>query len=166
MAMVPYNQQGNRECTEAKLEEIKKIVEQFKAVEVVKDVGQFRISSRFVLWYKKSSDGKVVTRARLVARGYESRDDVPSDSPTLDQLNLKAILLLAQVHKMQVIALDIKAAFLQGIPLDDRDVFLSPPREAEVPPGHIWKLNIAIYGLDDASLRFHWKVKEVMLKCG
>ena len=160
MAIIPYNQHGNLECREAKKVEIDKIL-QFDAVEVVPDVGQARISSRFVLWYKKHSDGSVITRARLVARGYEEQDAPPSDSPTLDQINLKLIMVLAQALGMQIISLDIKSAFLQGLPLTERTVHLIPPPEAEVPKGHLWRLKVALYGLDDASLRFHWKVRKV-----
>ena len=48
---------------------MQKIVEQFKAVEEVPDRGQFRISCRFVLWYKKHFDNTMQIRARLVDRG-------------------------------------------------------------------------------------------------
>ena len=166
MEMIPYSQHGNQDCVQAKLEEIDKIVNQFDAVEVVKDEGQMKISSRFVLWYKKHSDGQVQTRARLVARGYEEEDDIPSDSPTLDQLNLKIIMMLAHSEDMELVTVDVKAAFLQGLPLTERTVMMVPPPEAKVPKGHIWRLKVALYGLDDASLRFHWKVRCVMTELG
>ena len=38
----------------------------------------------------------------------------------------------------------------------------SPPPEAGVPKGKLWLLRVSLYGLDDASLRFHWKVRKVM----
>ena len=62
------NQQqlGNLECLQ---EEHQKIAEQFLAVKMVRDKGQFRISCRFVLWYKKHSNNTIQVRARLVARG-------------------------------------------------------------------------------------------------
>ena len=166
METIPYHMHGNQECVQAKKEELDKIVNQFKAVRVVKDVGQFKISCRFVLWYKKHSNGEVQTRARLVARGFEEVDDVPSDSPTLDQLNLKLILMIAQSEGMKVVSADVKAAFLQGLPLTERTVTVIPPPEAEVPKGHVWELVVALYGLDDASLRFHWKVRQVMKEIG
>ena len=58
---------------------------------------------------------------------------------------------------------DVKSAFLQGQALD-RTVMLKPPREAGAPAGMLWKLNVALYGLDDASLQFHFKCKEVFEK--
>ena len=166
METIPYHMHGNQECVMAKKEELDKIVNQFKAVRVVKDVGQFKISCRFVLWYKKHSSGEVQTRARLVARGYEEEDDVPSDSPTLDQLNLKLIMMIAQSEGMKVVSADVKAAFLQGLPLTERTVTVIPPPEAKVPKGYVWELVVALYGLDDASLRFHWKVRQVMKEIG
>ena len=166
MQTIPYREHGNLECMEAKRVELEKIVEQFKAVEEVEDVGQFRISCRFVLWYKKHSSGKVEVRSRLVARGYEEVDEVPSDSPTLDQTNLKLIMLIAQAKEMDVVSLDVKSAFLQGMPLEDRVVTVTPPPEAKVPRGKLWRLKVALYGLDDASLRFHFKVRQVMTGLG
>ena len=167
MAIIPYRQHGSVECMDAKKEEIAKIVEQFDAVEVVKDEGQFRISCRFVLWLKKHSDGTVKTRARLVCRGFEQRDeDIPSDSPTLDHTNMKILLAFAQAKGMKVVTADVKSAFLQGLPLTDRTVLVKPPPEAKVPAGHLWKLKVSLYGLDEASLRFHWKVKQVFDKLG
>ena len=166
METIPYHLHGNQECVQAKMEELDKIVNQFKAVKVVRDVGQFKISTRFVLWYKKHSSGEVQVRARLVARGYEEQDWVPSDSPTMDQINLKLIVLIAQAEKMNVVSADVKGAFLQGLPLTERTVTVIPPPEAKVPKGYTWQLVVALYGLDDASLRFHWKVRQVMAKLG
>ena len=102
MNIIPFHMHGNQECVQAKKDEVKKIAEEFKAVKVVDDVGQFKISSRFVLWHKKHSDGRVQVRARLVARGYEERDEVPSDSPTMDQTTLKLVLAIANSRDMEI----------------------------------------------------------------
>merc|ERR1712197_121608 len=69
---------------------------------------------------------------------------------------------MAQARGMDVISVDVKAAFLQGLPLTERIVTVTPPPEAKVPKGKLWQLRVALYGLDDASLRFHWKVRQVM----
>ena len=167
MEIVPYHMHGNMDCVMAKKEELDKIVNKFNAVEVVPDDGAYKISCRFVLWYKKHSDGSVQTRARLVARGFqEIGDDIPSDSPTMDHSSLKVILGVASAKEWDLGTVDIKSAFLQGLPLTERDVRVIPPPEAQVPSGHVWKLRISLYGLQDASLRFHWKVREVMKTLG
>ena len=167
MDIVPFKLHGNQECMEAKRQELKKIVEDYKAVKVVRDDGHYVISSRFVLWYKKHSDGRIQTRARLVARGFEERGEgIMSDSPTMDSTSLKIILGVAQSKAWTVTTADVKAAFLQGLPLTERVVRVKPPPEAGVPPGHVWELQVALYGLQDASLRFHWKVCKVFKELG
>ena len=166
MDIIPYRLHGNQECVEAKRQEIKKIVEDYKAVKVVKDDGHYKISSRFVLWYKKHSDGSVQTRARLVARGFEEKQEVAADSPTMDVTSLKIIFGMAETKRWRIMTADVKAAFLQGLPLTDRTVRVIPPPEAEVPAGHVWELQVALYGLQDASLRFHWKVCKVFKELG
>ena len=60
---------------------------------------------------------------------------------------------------------DIKSAFLQGKRLK-RDVYLTPPKEADTPPGKIWKLNQCLYGLNDAARQFYESVVEVLNECG
>ena len=64
----------------------------------------------------------------------------------------------------EINSLDIKAAFLQGKALT-RDVYLKPPREANM-RGKLWKLKQYVYGLDDASRNFYMTVKEQLLKVG
>ena len=166
MDLVPFRLHGNQECMEAKRQELKKIVEDYKAVKVVPDDGHYVISSRFVIWYKKHSDGSIQTRARLVARGFEERSEVLADSPTMDSTSLKIILGVAQSKAWTVTTADVKAAFLQGLPLTERTVRVKPPPEAKIPAGHVWELQVALYGLQDASLRFHWKVCKVFKELG
>jgi hypothetical protein len=48
---------------------------------------------------------------------------------------------------------------LQGKKLD-RLVTVKPPKEAILPKGKLWQLEVALYGLNDASLQFFFKCKE------
>ena len=48
----------------------------------------------------------------------------------------------------------------------ERTVIISPPREANVPKGKLWQLKVALYGLNDASLQFFFKCREVLLSLG
>ena len=61
-------------------------------------------------------------------------------------------------------SLDVKAAFLQGLPIT-REVYLKPPKEAQQ-KGKLWKLLRCVYGLDDASRQFYLKVKDQLLGIG
>ena len=61
--------------------------------------------------------------------------------------------------------MDIKTAFLQGKELDWL-VYLEPPKEANVPPGYIWKLSKCVFSLSDASRFWYLTLKEELLKSG
>ena len=78
-------------------------------------------------------------------------------------MNIRILLAIAATNKWSVMSSDVKSAFLQGRQLQ-RTVMLKPPREAEAPKGMLWVLNVALYGLDDASWQFHFKCKEVFEK--
>ena len=162
MVLIPRSRHGDSDCKAAKQVELKKLKD-FGAFSLVKDEGQFRISCTWVLWVKEHSNGESEVRARLVARGYEEEEEVPSDSPTVDHVNIRILLAIAATNRWSVMSSDVKSAFLQGRQLQ-RTVMLKPPREAEAPKGMLWVLNVALYGLDDASLQFHFKCKEVFEK--
>ena len=112
---------------------------------------------------KELPEGVSEVRARLVARGYEEQEEVISDSPTIDQVNIKILLAVAASKGWKVVSSDVKSAFLQGKEIT-RNVIMKPPPEANTPKGVLWKLNVALYGLDDASLQFHFKCKETFEK--
>ena len=157
MVLIPRERHQDEDCKNAKQVELKKL-EDFEAFKVVEDSGQFRISCKWILWVKGDE-----VRARLCARGFEETDDIPSDSPTVDKPNIRVLLLIAASYGWVIESSDVKSAFLQGRVLD-RTVTLSPPREANVERGKLWELKVALYGLDDASLQFFFKCKDILLK--
>ena len=61
--------------------------------------------------------------------------------------------------------MDIKTAFLQSKELNQL-VYLDPPKEANVPPGYIWKLSKCVYGLTDASRSWYLTLRKELLKSG
>ena len=156
MVLVPRERHKEFQVREAKRKELGKLND-WNAVETIDDVGQFRISCTWVVWMKPQDEGDPECRARLVARGYEEEYEVPSDSPTVDKASIRLILMICAARKWVVRTSDVKSAFLQGRELD-RHVVMKPPREAGIPKGKLWKLRVALYGLDDASLRFYQKV--------
>ena len=159
MVMIPRERHSDQDCKEAKQVELKKLQE-FDTYEVVEDEGQHRISCRWVLWYKSDE-----VRARLTARGFEELEKVASDSPTIDKCNVRIVLAICASENWILETSDVKSAFLQGDILD-RDVIIKPPQEAEVPRGKLWKLKVALYGLNDASLQFFIKCRKVLLELG
>ena len=159
MVMIPADRHKDQDCVEARKVELKKL-EGFNSYEVVNDEGQYRISCTWIHWYK----GEEV-RARLVARGYEELEEVRSDSPTVDKCNMRLLLAICQSEGWTLKTSDVKSAFLQGQNLD-RDVVIKPPRDAGVPKGKLWKLKVALYGLNDASLQFYIKCRGVLIQLG
>ena len=158
IVIIPKNQQQTPECEQAKLEEIEKL-KQFNTFSVVKDEGQFRISTTWVLWEKNGG-----VRARLVARGYEESFKERTDSPTVSKNVLRTFLAIAPSTNWDVKTTDIKSAFLQGKAIS-REIHVSPPKETGL-KGKIWKLQKCLYGLNDAARQFYASVSDELTKLG
>ena len=130
----------------------------------VSDQGQPKISTRWVYTYKNLND-KQVCKARLVVRGFQDRDvsNIRNDSPTCSKEGLYiALAIMASKHWMCK-SMDIKIAFLQSKELDQL-VYLDLYKEANMPPGYIWKLSKWVYGLTDASRSWYPTPREELLK--
>ncbi|KAK4298329.1 hypothetical protein Pmani_029324 [Petrolisthes manimaculis] len=110
-------------------------------------------------------DGKKNIKARLVARGFEDKEEVQSDSPTVSKEMLRSFVAILASKKWGVNSIDIKAAFLQSERFE-RDVYLIPPTEADCDSNVLWKLLKCVYGLNDAARKWYLTVKTFMLKMG
>ena len=157
--MIPKCKQKEPKCIQAKEQELLKLKE-FKTYEIVKDVGQPRISCTWVLCEKEEG-----VKARLVARGYEETEDIVSDSPTMSKSSLRVMLALAASNQWTLETTDIKSAFLQGESMS-REVYVRPPREAKLEKGYLWKLLKCLYGLKDASKHWYGRVIESLIRYG
>ena len=114
---------------------------------------------------KKLVDTEYVTKARLVAKGFqETIDDLRTDSPTCMRETLKILLAMATSKGYRINSIDIKAAFLQGKPIE-RTIYLKPPKEANA-EGKLWKLKKAVYGLSDASRVWYLRVVDELKNLG
>ena len=151
------------DVVEAKLKEL----ENWKNNKVYNEVdneGQNLISVRWVIT-EKIIDGITRMKARLVARGFEEIENhnIRKDSPTCGKENLRLMFLLTSAHEWKVNSMDIRAAFLQGKPIE-RDVYLKPPKEAHTKK--IWKINITVYGLCDAPRAWYLSMMGELIKTG
>lgn len=154
----------NKELERAKQEELRN----WKNFDVFKEVansGQKALSVRWVVNEKGSTDGKKNFKARLVARGFEEKEEVQSDSPTVSKEMLRSFVAILSSKKWEVNSIDIKAAFLQSEKFD-RDVYLVPPVEAGCDNTVLWKLEKCVYGLNDAARKWYLTVKSFLLKMG
>ena len=136
-----------------------------KVYSTVNDHGEKCISCRWVLSEKQNIDGSSFLKARLVARGFEEDlSGIQTDSPTCGKESLRVVLAIASSKGWNCNSIDVKAAFLQGAPLD-REVYIRPPAEADA-GDKIWKMNTCVYGLNDASRYWYLRVREELYSLG
>ena len=144
----------------------KRELQSFKKLNVyeeVEDIGQDRVSSRWIL-SKKTVAGKEEMKARLVCRGFEELNSARTDSPVCGKEVTCLFHSVAASFGWLPEFTDVKSAFLQGEPLE-RDVFVEPPSDVRK-PGVIWRLNVCLYGLNDAPRRWFLKVVSVLCDLG
>ena len=151
---------------DAKLKELDNLKEHdvFEEINVKETNCSNPISTRWVV-SEKYVDGEQVTKARLVARGFEEDSSkMIKDSPTCTKESLRLVFTVAATQHWPVQSLDISSAFLQGNPIQ-RDVYVMPPKDVRT-EGVIWKLKRFIYGLNDAPRAWYNKVKSEFKKLG
>ena len=142
--------------------------EENNVYDCVKNVGQRCISTRWVTTMK-NKDGKLVPKARLVARGFEEygKQYIEKESPTCSREAIRVALSISRMNNWDFHSIDVKTAFLQGNHnLLNRDIFVTPPPEAKCDADVLWKLKKAVYGLVDASKVWWESVKTFMLNNG
>ena len=148
---------------DAKHEELKKWkdLEVFKEVE---DEGQYpRVTTKWVCT-EKEKGGKTVTKARLVARGFEENDaQIRTDSPTCTKQSLRTLLCILASNNWSLHTLDVRSAYLQGSPIS-RELFLIPPKIAQT--DKLWKLQKCPYGLVDAGRQWYIKIQQHLKELG
>ena len=111
-------------------------------------------------------------KARLVVLGYldPHLEDLARDSPTLGRHSRMLLLQLIASHGWDLCSFDIKAAFLQGQPQDDRIIGLEPCVELAqamtLKPNEICRLVKSAYGLIDAPYLWYKALSEALLKLG
>jgi len=121
--------------------------------------GQVVLSTRWVLTVKERDTPTSPPRrkVRLGVRGFEDpeRDNVDSTSPTASRETIRVALSAMAAHGFIPRTVDVRTAFLQGMPLDrPTPVYFQPPPQAQVPAGMVWRLRKCAYGLADAPRRW------------
>ena len=140
----------------AKQNELQKWIDE-KVYEIVKDEGQYRISTTWVVNFKQTEDGGMKTKARLVARGYEEQLKARKDSPTCMTISTRMAISIISAIGWILNSMDVYAAFLQGKKIN-RYVYITPPKEAGQ-MGCLWKLIKTVYGLCDAPRNWYMTLR-------
>ena len=143
--------------------------ENFEVFEVVgsEEASNNIIATEWVLIEKEKHDGTKVTKARLCLRGdmEKSLHTICRESPTVNKISLKILLSLAVSQGWEIKTCDVERAFLQSDPIQ-RDVFVKPPPELNLPRNKVLKLNKTAYGLVDASRAFYLKQAKELKNSG
>ena len=93
----------------------------------MKDEGQSRVGSRWVITEKEQHDGQnTKVKARLVAGGFQETLKPQSDSPTAANEYSKLLRAHSANFHFKIASVDIRAAFLHSKVLD-REVYVEPP---------------------------------------
>ena len=149
----------NNDVTVAKDREFQSWAEN-NVFEMVEDRGQHCISVRWVIT-EKVVEGKVVTKARLVVRGFEENtSDLQKDSPTCSREAIRILIAIAASKQWDCHTVDVKSAYLQGDQIK-RTIFVRPPKEYD--NGMIWKLKKTVYGLCDAARAWYMTIKRELM---
>ena len=147
---------------QAKLEELQKWQE-FKTYEEIPDTGQPRVSCKWVCTEKMKA-GVLMTKARLVARGFEEdKSQLRTDSPTCYKDSLRILLSVLSARNWKLKSINIKSAYLQGNETQ-REIYLKPPKEANTV--NLWKLIRTPYGLVDAGRQWYIRVQKEFASLG
>lgn len=124
------------------------------------------LTSKWVFTWKLSEGHITRAKARIVAKGYQQRDDEYSEvySPTISQETLRMLLQYTAQTGAYVHQLDVKTAFLYGS--ISETIHMRAPDGCEDSQGRVWKLLKSLYGLKQAPRAWYKKLKLELNKLG
>ncbi|KAI7956622.1 hypothetical protein MJO28_003717 [Puccinia striiformis f. sp. tritici] len=113
---------------------------------------------------KFDADGDLLKyKARLCVRGFrqvEGTDYGATFAPTGRPTTLRLVLGLGAVHDFEIHQMDVKCAFLNGVPDEDLFIKVPPGVGIELPPGHGLKLLKSLYGLKQSPRCWYQALKD------
>ena len=129
------------------------------------------LSSRWVFKRKVDESGNIKFKGRLVTRGYQNRNeyDLRETYAPVSRLSLvRALLVIANKHRLCLKQLDIETAFLYG-DLDEENYLEIPEGvnvDYEAKKNFLWKLEKSLYGLKISPKKWNDKFSKTMTKLG
>jgi hypothetical protein len=155
-----------RKLVDSKAVKVLSLEESLRLREELKDKGQLKriLPSRMLRKYKHADQPgePAAQKSRLCIRGDQDPDLLNLDrfSPTINTMNMNAVLQIAANKKMRAAIGDLKNAFCQSDPLqrEGGTLYFSPPKgclEEELDPRQLVVIINGCYGLVDAPR--HWR---------
>ena len=122
--------------------------------------GRKAIGVRWVYAYKYNPDGTIIRgkeKARLVTQGFSQRPEDYDETyaPVAKMTSIRLILAFAAVHDLEIMASDVKTAFLHCRLRSD--IYCRPiPGQPPLPDPYkvLWIL-VALYGLRQSAYEFY-----------
>jgi len=125
--------------------------------------GAKTIPVRWVYKVKRDTSGRIERfKARLVAKGFMQREGVDFEevyAPVGKHTSLRALLAVVAAEDLELHAMDIKTAFLNGV-LEDNVYVDQPPGYHEGGSRMVAHLRRALYGLRQSPRAWHLRLKE------
>ncbi|KAI7958132.1 hypothetical protein MJO29_006349 [Puccinia striiformis f. sp. tritici] len=126
--------------------------------------GTKELDTVWVFKRKFDADGELLKyKARLCVRGFRQIEGVNYNhtfAPTGRVATLRLLFGLAASRDWDIQQMDVKCAFLNGIP--DEDIFIKVPDgvQIDLPPGHGLKLQKSLYGLKQSPRCWYKALKD------
>ena len=128
------------------------------------------IGTKWVFRNKLDDSGIIVrNKARLVVQGFNQQEGIDYDETFALVARLEAIrILIAFVAHMnfKLFQMDVKTAFLNGYLKEDVYVEQPPGFENSDLPNHVFKLDKALYGVQQAPRAWYERLSSFLLENG
>lgn len=112
----------------------------------------------------KNTESCPIAKARLVARGFQSKEFSETYAPVVSITSVRVFLSVA-VHKGMVVKqVDVETAFLNGVLKEE--IHIKSPQGYEVSQGVALRLKAALYGLKQSPCCWYSKLISVLEENG
>lgn len=111
------------------------------------------LGSRFVLAIKDEGTKRETWKARLIVQGYSDRlkNSLVHDIPNVRPRSLRLTLSLSAILKFRIFSSDVSQAYLQSDEPLDRDFYIRPTPDFNLPPNKLLKLVKPLYGIAEGG---------------
>jgi hypothetical protein len=148
--------------------EIKALTDKGVFTVVTLPSGKKALSTKLVYKLKITPEGEIGSyKARIVARGFLQKKGVDfneSWSPTVRSESVRTLLAICTLLNWFRTQIDIPTAYLNATLHEE--LYVRPPPPIELPPGQVWKLNKALYGLVQSARAWFHRLKDDVEQLG